>query len=73
MVSREYKISKQAAVGMKRHITFTVPDTLKIIMKPERATSCSDIMAVYTYKNRLLAICGIKTHKKKITHKKSGH
>jgi len=35
MASREYKIGKQAAAGMKRHITFTVPCILKIITKPE--------------------------------------
>ena len=68
MASREYKIGKQAAAGIKRHITFTVPDTLKIIMKPGRATCWSVIMAVYTYKNGLLAIYCIKTHKEKIKH-----
>ena len=73
MASREYKIGKQAADGMKRHITFTVPDTLKIIMRLGSATCCSVIMAVHTYKNGLLAIYGIKTHKEKITHMKSGH
>jgi len=73
MASREYKISKQAAAGIKRHITFTIPESLKIITKLESATSWSVIMAVYTYKNGLLAISGVKTHKETNTHKKSGH
>ena len=67
MVSREYKIGKQAPVGMKRHITFTVPDTLKIIKRLGSAPYWSVIMAVYTYKKRLLAICGIKTQGKNYT------
>jgi hypothetical protein len=45
MASREHKIGKQEAAGIKRHITFTIPETLEIIMKPGIATSPSVIMA----------------------------
>jgi len=70
MISKEHKIGKQAAAGITRHITFTIPETLKIIRKLGTATSQSVITALY--KNGLLAIYGIKKHKGKITHKKSG-
>jgi len=39
MVPKVSTISKQAAAGTTRHITFTIPETLEIIMKPGRATS----------------------------------
>jgi len=35
MASKEPKISKQAAAGIKRHITLTIPETFEIIIKPE--------------------------------------
>jgi len=47
MASRELKISKQAAAGITRHITFTIPETLEIIRKPGSARSHSIIMAAY--------------------------
>jgi hypothetical protein len=34
MAPKEPKISKQAAAGTTRHITFTILETLEIIMKP---------------------------------------
>ena len=58
MASKELKISKQTAAGITRHITFTIPETLKIITKPGSATFQSVIMAAYEI--GLLAICGIK-------------
>jgi len=45
MTSRETKISKQAAAGITRHITFTIPEKLEIITKPGSATSHSVYMA----------------------------
>ena len=57
MALEEPKISKQAAAGT-RHITFTIPETLEIIMKPGSAAFQSVIMAAYEI--GLLAICGIK-------------
>jgi hypothetical protein len=39
MVPKGHKISKQAASGTTRHITFTIPETLEIIRKPGSATS----------------------------------
>jgi hypothetical protein len=54
MAPKEPKISKQAAAGTTRHITFTIPDILEIIMKPGSATFQSVIMAAYS--NGLLAI-----------------
>jgi hypothetical protein len=45
MVSKEPKISKQAASGITRHIIFTIPETLEIIRKPGNATSQSIIIA----------------------------
>jgi len=73
MASREYKIGKQAAAGIKRHIIFTIPEILKTIMKLGSATCWSFIIAICTYKNGLLTSYGIETHKEKITLKKSGH
>jgi len=58
MAPKELKISKQAAAGTTRHITFRIPETLGIIMKPGSATFQSVIMAAYGI--GLLAICGIK-------------
>jgi len=34
MVSKEHKISKQAAAGTTRHITLTISETLNIIREP---------------------------------------
>jgi hypothetical protein len=34
MAPKELKVSKQAAAGITRHITFTIPGTLEIIRKP---------------------------------------
>jgi hypothetical protein len=45
MTHEEPKISKQAAAGTTRDITFTIPDTLEIIRKSRNATSQSVIMA----------------------------
>jgi hypothetical protein len=70
MASREHKIGKQAAAGITRYTTFTIPETLKTIRKLGSATSHSVTLAAY--KIGLLAIYGIKKHKEKITHKKSG-
>ena len=58
MAPKEPKISKQTGAGTTRHITFTIPETLEIIMKPGSATFQSVIMAAYEI--GLLAICGIK-------------
>jgi hypothetical protein len=38
MAPKEPKISKQTTAGTARHITFTIPETLEIIMKPGSAT-----------------------------------
>ena len=46
MVTKKPKISKQTAAGTARHITFTIPETLEIIMKPGSATFKSVIMTV---------------------------
>jgi hypothetical protein len=67
MVPKEPKISKQAAAGITRHITFTIPETLEIIRKLGSATSQSVIMVAY--KTGLLTTYGIKKNKKKITCK----
>jgi hypothetical protein len=48
---------------IKRHITFTIPETLEIIRKAGNATSHSVIMAAY--KIGSLTIYGIKKHKEK--------
>jgi len=34
MVSKEHKISIEAAAGTTRHITLTIPETLNIIREP---------------------------------------
>jgi hypothetical protein len=39
MASREPEISKKAAAGITRHITFTIPETIEIITKHRSATS----------------------------------
>jgi len=70
MASRESKISKQAAAGITRHITFTIPETLEIITKTGSATCQSVIMSAY--KIGLLTIYGTKQHKEKITCKNLG-
>ena len=62
MAHKKPKISKQAAAGTTRHITFTIPETLEIIRKPGNATSQTVIMAAY--KIGLLATHGTKKHKK---------
>jgi hypothetical protein len=69
MAPKEPKISKKAATGT-RNITFTIPETLEIIMIPGSATRHSVIMAAY--KIGLLAIYGTKNHKGKITCKNLG-
>jgi len=38
MAPKELKINKQAAAGTTRHITFTIPERLEIIMKHGSAT-----------------------------------
>ena len=70
MAPKEPKINKQTAAGTARHITLTIPETLEIITKPGSATFQSVIMAAYEI--GLLAICGLKKHKEKITSKKLG-
>jgi hypothetical protein len=62
MAPKEPKISKYAAAGITRHITFTIPETLEIIRKPGVATSQSVIMAAY--KIVLFTIYSINKHKK---------
>jgi len=62
MALKEPEISKQAATGTTRNITFTIPETLEIIRKPGNATSQCVIMAAY--KIGLLTIHGTKKHKK---------
>jgi hypothetical protein len=47
MAPKISKINKQAATGTIRNITFTIPETLEIIMKPGVATRQSVIMAAY--------------------------
>ena len=59
--SQRTQRSKQAASGITRHITFTIPETLEIIMKPGNATSQNIIMTVY--KIGLLNMHGTKKHK----------
>jgi len=54
MASKEPKISKEAAAGITRHITFTIPETLETILKPGSATKQSVTMAAYN--TRLLTI-----------------
>jgi hypothetical protein len=67
MAPKETKISKQAAAGITRHITFTIPETLEIIMKPQNAKCQSVNMASHLI--GLLAVYGKKKHKEKITCK----
>jgi hypothetical protein len=62
MAPKKPKISKQAAAGITRDFTFTIPDTLEIIRKPGNATSQSIIMAAS--KIGLLNMHGTKKHKK---------
>jgi hypothetical protein len=62
MAPKEPKVSKQAAAGITRNITLTIPETTKIIRKLGNATSQSVIMAAY--KIGLLSIYGIKNRKK---------
>jgi hypothetical protein len=64
MAPKGPKINKQAAAGTTRHITFTILETLEIIMKPGSATSQSVIMAANN--TGLLTIYGIKKHNKKL-------
>jgi hypothetical protein len=64
MAPKESKISKQAAAGITRDITFTISETLEIIRKPGSATSQSVIMAAY--KIGLLNTHGTQKHKKKL-------
>jgi hypothetical protein len=63
MAPKEPKITKQAAAGVTRDITLTIPETNEIIRKPLSAKGQSVIMAAY---NRgLLTIYSIKKHKEK--------
>ena len=62
MAPKEPKISKQAAAGITRDITFTISETLEIIRKPGNSTNQNVIMTAY--KNGLLTIYGTKKHKK---------
>ena len=68
MVPKEPKISEQAAAGITRDITFTIPETTEIIRKPGSATCQSVITAAQ--KMGLFTTYGIKTHKEKITCRK---
>jgi hypothetical protein len=70
MAPNKPKISKQAAAGTTRHITFTIPETLEIIRKPGSATRQSVTMAAY--KTGLFAIYGTKKHKQKTICKNVG-
>jgi len=62
MAPKEPKISKQAATGTMRQVTFTIPETLEKITKPENSKSQSVIMGVY--KIALLTIYGTIKHKR---------
>jgi hypothetical protein len=46
MSPKEPKISKEAATDTRRHITYTIPETLEITVKPGIATCQSVIIAV---------------------------
>jgi len=59
--SQRTQRSKQAASGITRHITFTIPETLEIIRKPGNATSQNIIQAAYN--TGLLNMHGTKKHK----------
>ena len=61
MAHKEPKISKQAAAGITRHITFTIPETIEVIRKSGIATYQSAITAAY--KSGLLTMHGTKKHK----------
>jgi len=61
MAPKEPKISKQAVSRTTWHITFTIAETLEIILKPQSATSQTVIMAAY--KIELLTICSTEKHK----------
>jgi hypothetical protein len=47
MAAKKPKISKQAAAGTTRHITFTIPMTLETIRKPGSTTCQSVIIKAY--------------------------
>jgi len=47
MAPKEPKISKQAAAGITRHITLTIPETPETMRKHGSATCQSVIMAAY--------------------------
>jgi hypothetical protein len=64
MAPKVSNISKRAAAGITRHITFTIPETLEIIRKPGIATCQSDIMAAY--KIGLLTMHGQRNTRKKL-------
>jgi len=67
MFPKEPKIGKQAAAGITRHTTITIPGTLEIIKKPGRATIQSVNIAAYMI--GLLTIYSTKKYKEKITCK----
>ena len=67
MAPKISKISKQAATGITRHITFTIPETLEIVMKPGVNTNQSVIMAAYK-----IALMTKRNTWKKITCKNLG-
>jgi hypothetical protein len=67
MAPKEHKINKQAAAGITRDITLTIPETTEIIRKLGNATSQSVIMAAN--KIGLMTIYGMEKHKGKITCK----
>jgi len=48
MAPKEPKIRKQAAAGITKHITFTIPETLQIIREHGSATCQSVITAAYS-------------------------
>jgi hypothetical protein len=62
MAPKEHKITKQAAAGTTRHITFAIPETLEIIRKPGTATTQNVIMAAH--KIGWLNMHSTKKHKK---------
>jgi len=70
MVPKESKTRTQAAAGITRHITFTIPETIEIIRKLGSAACPCVIMA--EYKIGLLTIYGMKKHMEKITRKELG-
>jgi len=70
MASTEPKISKQGAAGTITDITLTIPATLKIIRKPEIATSQSIIVAAHD--TEFFNNYGKRKRTKKITSKNLG-